>query len=524
VLPCLFFFKVAWDFEQKLFIERTHLRLIDDVNSRRQFVRSYYQGVQLGGYAELLLAEPEGQKLPKFSYQESFLATEIHSERAGEKRALVQCGLGVSADRERCVELFLGTISPVYNEIAYHDRYLTEASLESRTWSFSSSRGKEQLQLTTREPDNKVWTVSSSWTPLQIPWNYWKWWPGTMAYVAVLFWLVRFMLRKMFLLDLRQTDGAQAPLNGLEPGYLLAELSRDILVIGRDSSPTIVNLLQPRKEVQICDFYQLWNVQMQSAVAQGGGASGRSAPSDPIGDIVQDGRPVVFRDFERGLDEPGGIQKILSALEMVLSRFQKTVVLTSTVDPLTKSSGDEREQMQTLLQSFVRIDLNLCAARCVGETAEQFEARISEAAYYDWLFSGRPKDQKVALVQLAQEKLINPNNCHAVRELMRAGLIVRSYGMLSICGAGFAKFLKSAVTHAAVKHWEKQGAGIHVDALRTSLLVAGTVLALFLVYTQGALVDTWVKYATGLAASIPVLLKLLLDLVRRGDPAEPQAR
>jgi hypothetical protein len=523
VLPCLFFFKVAWDFEQKLFIERTHLRLIDDVNSRRQFVRSYYQGVHLGEYAELLLAEPDGQRVPKFSYQQSFLATEIHSGRAYKKQAPVKCGLEVAADRERCVELFLGTISPLYNEIAYDGRYLTEASLESRTWSLSSSEGKEQLQLTRLEPDNKVWTIRSSWTPLQIPWGYWRWWLGTMAYVAALFWLVRFMLRKMFLLNLHDTDGAHASLTGLEPGNLLAKLSRDILVIGRDSSPAIVNLLQPRKEVQICDFYQLWNVQMQSAAAQGGSAFGRSAPSDPIGDIVQDGRPVVFRNFERGLDELGGIQKILSTLEIVLFRFQKTVILMSRVDPLAKSSGEEREQMQTLLKSFVRIDLNSCPARHAGETQEQFGARISETAYYDWLFSGRPKHQKLVLVQLAQEKLINPNNCHAVRELMRAGLIVRSYGILNICGAGFAEFLKSAVLHGAVKRWEKQGAGIHVDALRTSLLVAGTALALFLAYTQGALIDTWVKYVTGLAASIPVLLKLL-GLLRRGDSVEPQAR
>jgi hypothetical protein len=522
VLPCLFFFKVAWNFEEKLFVERNQLRLIEDVNSRRQIVRSYYQGVQLGGYAELLLAEPEGQKVPKFSYQQSFLATEIHPGEAYKKPASVRCGLGSTADRERCVELFLGAISPLYNEIAYEGRYLTEASLDSRTWSLISSEGRKEIQLTRREPNNKVWTISSSWTPLQIRWGYWKWWLGAVPYLAVLFLLVRFMLRKIFLLDLHETSGGQAALAGLQPGDLLRKLSKDILVIGRDSSPTIVNLLQPRKEVQICDFYQLWNVQLQGAAAQGGGASGRSAPSDPIGDIVEDGRPVVFRNFESGLEEPGNVQRILSALETVLSRLQKTVVLISRVDPLAKSSGEEREQMQRLLRSFVRIDLNLGPARCAGETGEEFETRISEAAYYDWLFSGRPKLQKLVLVHLAQEKLINPNSYRAVGELMREGLIVRSHGMLSIFGAGFANFLKSAVPQSAIKHWEKQGAGIHVDALRTSLLVAGTALALFLVYTQGALVDTWVKYATGLAASIPVFLKLL-GVFRSGGTAETQA-
>ena len=518
VLPCLSFFKVAWDFEQKLFIERSQLRLISDVNTRREVVRSSYQGVQLGQYENQLLAEPEGEQPQLFSYHSGFLNTTINAARENKGTDRVQCSLGSACNQQRLVESFLSTIGPLFNEIAYDGRYLTEAALDTRTWSLTSSKGKELLQLTKQEPDNKALTISSTWTPLHIPWGDWKWWLGTMAYAAALFWLVRFILRRIFLVDLPEPDAGQRSLTILEPDNLIAKLPVNMVVIGRNSSPTIMSLVWPRQEVQLRDFYQLWNAPMQSAAAQGGGTSGRSAPSDPIEDIVRDGHPLVFYNFEPGLDDPASNQRMLSTLEKVLSRFHETVVITSRVDPSTKASGDERKQWQTLLRSFVRIDLDAGPTQRAGETLKQFEGRISEEAYYDGLFCGRSRAQKLVLVQLAEEKLVNPNSRCDVRELMREGLVVRAFGMLVIKDARLAQFLKRAISRDIVKKWESQGAG-RSNTLRTSLLVAGAAVVIFLLSTQGAVVNTWITYATGFAASIPALLKLL-ELLRRGPKAQ----
>ena len=57
---------------------------------------------------------------------------------------------------------------------------------------------------------------------------------------------------------------------------------------------------------------------------------------------------------------------------------------------------------------------------------------------------------------------------------------------------------------------------MHSETLRTSLLVAGVAVAGFLVYTQGAIFDSWITYMTGLAAAVPAMIKLLAT-IRSGE-------
>lgn len=511
VLPCLSFFKVAWDFEHRLLIERSQLRLAADRDNWTEHLRTRYLGVGRNVVQEIL-TEVDGadeKSKPYFSYDRSFLNTTIDRlEEPTPPLQEVSCGLGTACSQQRLVDSFLSTISPLYNEIAYDGRFLTEASLASPTWSSApstSSKGKEELKLTKQEPDKKARTITSWWTPLNVPWSDWNWWLGTLAFTAALFLLVRFSLRKIFLLDLSAPDGEQSQPAVLDASSLITNLRVNMVVIGRDSSPTIVSLVG-REEVQAHDLYEMLKAPMAKAATQDGDSVAVNAASDHVDKIVQDGRPVVFYNFERGLDDPASNQQVLSTLERVLSLLHKPVVIASKVDPAVKSSGDEREQWQELLQSFVRIDLISGHTQRSDETSEQFELRISEEGYYNWLFSGRSEAQKLVLIQLAQEKLVNPNSRHEVRELMREGLVVRACGMLAIRDLRFMQFLKGTISHDIIKEWESRGAG-RSNTLRTFLLVTGAAVLMFIFWTQGAVVNTWITYATGIAASIPALLK-----------------
>jgi hypothetical protein len=237
VLPCLSFFKVAWDFEQKLFIERSQLKLSDEVNSRRKFVRSTYQGVKLAdGYKKQLLVEPVGEEPPLFSYHNHFHHTTINAVPKAEGTPPVQCALGGVGPLERCVDVFLARISPLVNDIAFDDRYATEPSLPSRGWSLTSSEDNNGTQLIEPRPDDTISSsrISSSWALLHIPWGDWIWWLGTLAYLALLFLLVRFILRRIFLLDL--TGPNTEPLAVLELDKLITNLSKNLVVIGPRSS------------------------------------------------------------------------------------------------------------------------------------------------------------------------------------------------------------------------------------------------------------------------------------------------
>ncbi len=519
VLPCLSFFKVAWDFEQKLFIERSQLRLIDDVNARRQSLRTYYQGVDLNEEnAKKLLADSEGQELGMIPYPKSFLDTKLCSREGAEKPD--ECGLESTGGPERYMEIFLGRISPSYNQLAADGSSLAEASPDTWKWTSGSAYGKEYLKLQRQGGANEASIIRSSLARLHIPWGSWQWWLGSVAFLAALFWLAYSGLRRVFLLDLdiethlpEEPVGSKDAVASFHPTSLIAALPKNLVIIGRSSSPTIVSLLA-RNDVQAYDLSQPLTVPLRRAASPGGGSSDVTASTDPIEEIVRIGRPAVFYNFESGLEGREHRQQKLETLERVFCRLPQSVVITSMVDPVAIGSESEREQWQIMLRSFVRIDLNSSPTRHPNETVDQFESRISADAYYRWMLADRSRAQKLVLVHLAQEKVVNPNSRGVVRELMKDGLVVRQWGMLTIKDRGFAHFLKSAVPCRSIKHWEKQGAGIHAGTLRTALVVAGVGIGGFLLYTQGAIFNNWVTYMTGLAAAVPAVMKLL-DVFRR---------
>jgi hypothetical protein len=516
VLPCLSFFKVAWDFEHRLLIERSQLRLAADLDDRAERLRTQYVRVDLGPKVRHELLKPNEASKQYFSYHDSFFHTTINSGREFTSPHNVPCGLGSACWQEHILESFLSAISPLYNEIAYDGRYLAEPSLNSRTWSSTSSKGEEKLELTIHEPAKKARSIVSLWTPLHVPWGDWTWWLGTLANMAALFCLVRFSLRRIFLLDLPEPDGEQRRPPVQDTNNLITMLRLNMVVIGRDSSPTIESLVH-RKDLQAYDLYEMLKAPMTKVATRSGNSVALRAAIDPVQKIVQDGRPVEFYNFERGLENPASNQQMLSTLERVLSVLHKPVVIASKVDPPVRSSGDEREQWQKLLQSFVRINLNSAPRQRDDETSKQFEERIFREGYYDWLFSGRSEAQKLVLVQMAEEQLVNPNSWPDVRELMKEGLVVRAYGMLAIRDSCFVQFVKKTISRDTIKELENQGTG-HSNTLRTYLLVTGAAIAIFLLWTQGAVVNTWITYATGLAASIPAFLKVL-ELLRRAPEA-----
>jgi hypothetical protein len=116
------------------------------------------------------------------------------------------------------------------------------------------------------------------------------------------------------------------------------------------------------------------------------------------------------------------------------------------------------------------------------------------------------------MLQLAQEKVVNPDDSELFDGLLDQGMIERRHGLLAVKDHGFAHFLKHALPHHTVKHWEKEIAGRRPFSLQNSLMVFGVLVVGFLVYTQGDVFNTWVTYATGLTAALPKVLQLFDSL------------
>lgn len=124
------------------------------------------------------------------------------------------------------------------------------------------------------------------------------------------------------------------------------------------------------------------------------------------------------------------------------------------------------------------------------------------------LFRSGTRLEKLALVQLAQEGIINPKATDILAKLIHESLVGRVNGLLRIIDDKFAQFLADAVDPKTIQEWEKDGADIRLLSLRTSLLAFGVGAAVFLIYSQGDLLNTWAKLLGGLATLIPVFLRL----------------
>jgi hypothetical protein len=459
---------------------------------------------------------------PVFSYHETLGTKFCPAGGCDPANDLVQATLqsGPTDVWERRAELLLSWVSPSYNDLAAEIRYLAEAdSSGNRSWSSTLVRSAEQLELRTSESGKTARTIVSVWTPLCVPWNEWFWWAGAAAFMATLFWLIRSSLRRIFLLDLVDPPkGSEVPTDPLDPDSLIAKPPTKLLVIDSGSSCTVA-ALRERPEVQAADVQDVLTFSQQGPKTADGSVLWLST-GDPIDNIVQDGRPLVLYNLERVLDNPGASRQSRLALERVLSKLRNSVVVTSNmVDPVSKSSAEDSEQWRTLLRSFARIDLYSRPAQTMDRRVQQFGPSTLVDPYHLWLFSGCTKPEKLLLTQLAQESLINPNSRRVVVELIRKGLIVWKWGLLTVKNDCFGDFLQSAVSPRTVLRWEKEGDGVPSSSLRMSLVMISIGVIGFLIYTQGEVFNTWVTYATGLAASVPTFLHLF-NIFRGGKAAQ----
>ena len=151
---------------------------------------------------------------------------------------------------------------------------------------------------------------------------------------VALFWLVRFSLKRIFLLDLREPDWKHGrPCEHAEwcPKDLIAKLPLSLVIIGRGSSPTIVRLIQ-RNDVQAHDLFEMLTA--PAAKFMGRGSASKNKAAEIAENIKKNSATkVVFYNFERGLADPNIHQEMLSTVERVLSTPVSTVVIVSTVDP-----------------------------------------------------------------------------------------------------------------------------------------------------------------------------------------------
>jgi hypothetical protein len=507
VVPCLCFFRVAAMFEHRVLTVHTLLQLDSDLESREQAWKEVYEDVQLGNFEDNVLTSPDSQKSagldkdlfpksaesPVYSYHETL---EVHFRN----------GSGLSNTRPSFEGTFLSFISWPYNERAWDDRNLAEGESGAGRWSSITENGEHVIELAQRQARR---IIRVTWHPFYLPWIDWVWWLGIAVLLVTVYCLVRVSVNRIFLMNLAAPAPARE-LPGLNPASLMADLPMNLLLIGHETSRPISALLH-RSDVQVHEATEL-----QEAVVPPDKLTGEAGFAKPAGNaidrMISDGRPLVLRNFERLSDDSAAAAVAHAAINRLVSALDNSVILVSSMDPILVPSIETSECWRNLLRSFVRIDLSTTPSQRVDEDDAQYQGRISAESYFHWLFAGLPKLDKLVMLQLAKEKVVNPSSGEIVEELMEQGMIERRWGLLTVKDNNFAKFLHHALPHHTIKHWEKQIAGERPFSLQTSLLIIGVGIVAFLLYTQGDVFNTWVTYASGVAAAVPKVLQLLENI------------
>ena len=513
VVPCFLFFRVAATFEHRVLTQHAMLQFAADLENRDQAVRALYQEVELGDFYSTILAPPETQNATGLDRDLDFahLPKSLESPVYSYHKLLdmsVDNGTGGASWEATPESSFLGAISYPYNELAADDRHLAEGKSDVGHWNFYVKPDRVHVIELAQSETSRV--ISAVWRPFHLPITDWVWWLGTVICLPGLYWLLRFTLNRIFLLQLVPPPPALETHAETNPASLIAELPMSLLLIGHETSGPISTLLH-RPDVQVREAALLQEAPASSDKSAADAGFSRP-PANPIDAILRDGRHLVLRNFERISDDPVAAARAQAALNRLVSALPNSVILVSSMDPVLVPSIEASDRWRYLLRSFVRIDLNTSPRQRVTDNDAEYYSRISKESYFHWVFASLPKLEKLVMLQLAQEKVVNPNDSELFDSLLDQGVIERRHGLLAVKDHDFAEFLKHALPDRTVKHWEKEIAGRRPFSLQNSLMVFGVLVVGFLVYTQGDVFNTWVTYATGVTAALPKVLQLFDNL------------
>jgi hypothetical protein len=140
-----------------------------------------------------------------------------------------------------------------------------------------------------------------------------------------------------------------------------------------------------------------------------------------------------------------------------------------------------------------------------------FDLGVAAEPFYQAIWTSCSKDEKLTLIQLSDQGVVNPRNSQVVARLMRSGLIRRD-PTFRVMNKSFRHFLLRQVPSSEIVVWEHEGVRLPWGSITAVVLTLALGLAGLLVLTQQQLVDSWIGYVPALAPALPTVMKLFSSL------------
>jgi hypothetical protein len=272
------------------------------------------------------------------------------------------------------------------------------------------------------------------------------------------------------------------------------------------------------------------------------------AEGDPVSEVSESDQTVVCDHFAAGLDDREQRLWKLEQLEQLITRDRKVIILCNRKPSeillqawREQGAGQESDEIPRwwhLLSAFEVKPMVLAYGPRAGHSdilqreqlagnvgrQELLDRRIDRfEGYYRSLWTSCSQEEQLVLVQLAEEGFLNPKQALVARQLLQRGLLVRDPA-LRLMESGFCAFVQRVHDRQEVKTWEQDFSGPGWSGLRWGftkvLMVAATfvavVISLFLFATQQQLQDAAIGVVSIAAVAVPILLKLVDSVRRRG--------
>jgi hypothetical protein len=139
--------------------------------------------------------------------------------------------------------------------------------------------------------------------------------------------------------------------------------------------------------------------------------------------------------------------------------------------------------------------------------------------YYRAMWELCSREERLVLIQLAQEGLVNPRRVELVRRLARRGL-VRFHPRLRLMNESFQRFVRTVEAPERIAEWERTTEGMSWSRLGTPLYALAAVIIAILLFTEQAMITSVLAIATGAAGT----LGSLRSLYAATKPANPAAK
>jgi hypothetical protein len=143
-------------------------------------------------------------------------------------------------------------------------------------------------------------------------------------------------------------------------------------------------------------------------------------------------------------------------------------------------------------------------------------------AYYRSLWSTCTKDERLVLYQLSKDGWANPQNRKAIQDLIRRGLVVKDSGF-HVMNRSFRQFVLDYQYPEEVAAWDREVKKSTWRAVRSSLVVAGAVLGIWLIYSQQQVVHLAIGYVGALGGAAATVGSLIAALRNRASRTAPDA-